>query len=399
VCKNLLATQGIELSTLDISNKSLAKIIEKFIRTLTVALKELKDFNSKNLFDVSENARRDTLDVMLQLCQRLHTSAPIRNVKKTKEQTPAKEPESKCSIHTYQPSSSTLSVQIQVHNYTGDDLQDVLDRMPKADPVITVSGPSFVVSHTAGKTPLLVSQSAYTQGSCQCSYFVPTPDTTSFHQSHATEDTSSPLKKRFDELDKNFGSVLKSVIAEPPSIRPKTYPPPSTPQFVSKQPQKTPLDNQSQQWHSWSPAPSIMSSTLPASAHVPSRSLISDLVYSQPRTTSLQEKLNAMTQAMISTKLESTVVPSAPSLLSMRSGFLPVLQPRTSHLLQTPIPTTNDRRGQVWQWAESVETDSIAPGPSSVSGASTTASFAFPGVLRYAGSVRMTGGLPTPPPE
>lgn len=93
MCKNLPITQCIELSTLDISNKSLAKTIEKFTRTLTVALKELKGFNSKNLFDVSENARRDTLDVMLQLCQRLHTSAPIRNVKKAKEQTPAEEPE------------------------------------------------------------------------------------------------------------------------------------------------------------------------------------------------------------------------------------------------------------------------------------------------------------------
>jgi hypothetical protein len=337
---------------------------------------------------------------MLQLCQRLHTSAPIRNVKKAKEQTPAKEPEPKCSIHTCQPSSSTLSVQIQVHNNcTGDDLQDVLDRMPRADPVITVSGPSFVVSHTAGNTPLLVTQAAYTQGSCPCGHFVTTPDTTSFHQSHATEDTSSPLKKRFDELDKNFGSVLKNVMAEPLSIRPTTYPSPSTQQFVSKQPQKTPLDNQSQQWHSWSPAPSVISSTFPASVQVPSRSLVSDLVYSQPRTTSLQEKLNVMTQAMISTKLESTTAPSAPSLLSVRSGFLPVSQPKTSHLPQTSLPATNDRRGQIWQWAESVETDSIAPGPSSVSGASTTASFAFPGVRRYAGSVRMTGGLPTPPSE
>ncbi len=335
---------------------------------------------------------------MLQLCQRLHTCAPIRNMKKAKSRTPAEEPESKCAIHSCNSSSSAHPVQIQVYNCNGDDLQYVLDRMPKADPIVTVSGPSILVSHAAGNSSLWITQTAQTQGPCQCGHSVAVPDPASIHHDHEKLDNSSPLKKRLDEMDQNFGSIRNNVVGQPPSSRPTTYPPPSNQLFVPKHSPKASADTGSQKWHLWSPAPSIMSSAPSAATRLPPRSLASDLVYSQPKVTSLQEKLNTMTQAMISTKLGSTFVPSPSSALSVYSAFSPVPLPITSQLPPMSLPNLNNHRGRVSQWVESIETESLAPGPSSVSGDSTTASLVYPGVRRYTGSVEMTGCLPTPPP-
>jgi hypothetical protein len=376
----------------------MARIIEKFSRTLAIALKELTESNFKHLLEVSETARRDSLDVMLQLCQRLHTSAPIRNMKKAEDRQSSKNTESKVSMHSCD-SSSPHPYQVHIYSYTGDNLRDLLDQIPKANPNITLSGPSPVVSHTIGNTPLLVTQTAYTQGSCQCGHSITTPAYASFHDDHQTPDSSSPLKKRLDEMDRIFSSPIRnSVAAQPPSTRPTTYPPPSAQSFVSNQFPKVPLDAPSQQWHSWSPAPSIVSSTLPASTRSSLQSSTSDFVYSQTKTKSLQENLNAITQTMIPTKLGSMYTPSFSPLPSVHSGLLLAPTRTTSHLPQAPLLTMKDCRDQISQWAESVQADSLASGPGSVSGASSTASLAFPGVRRYAGSVRMTGGLPTPPP-
>lgn len=251
---------------------------------------------------------------MLELCQRLHTSAPLRNMKKAREENKDNEAEWKGSTHACQ-SLSPHPYQVNVYSFAGDSLRDVLDQIPKANLDIALSG-RLVVSHTIGNPPLLTTQTAYTQGSCQCSHSATRPDYKNIH-----DDTTSPLKRRLDEMDRIFGSFRSSVAVQSPSPRPTTPPPTSQP-FVSNKSPQAPLDTTlSPKMYSWPLAPSIMSSVLPASIRAPPLPLASDLVYSQPKTKSLQEKLNTITQTMIYNNLGSIHTPSFSYLPFIHSGL------------------------------------------------------------------------------
>lgn len=249
---------------LDTSNDSLGRIVEKFSRTITAILTGSVDPNFKHLFEVSETARQDALNTMLELCQRLHESALIRHMQPVDKD--------KLSTTTDIPPSSTIS-----HNYshTSDNLRDILDRIPKVNLSITSSDLQLTASQPVRTHQLLLDQ--------------------------------KPRDPK-NVTNNSFGHSTWRREADQPT-----------------------------------PTPTI---TQPALTRSPS--LASDLVYSQPPSRTLQDKLDAITQSRLG-YTRAFRIRSPPSFLREDARSVP----RPTAQLPQPPPLSAKR--QIAAWAESLE--------------------------------------------